>query len=32
MSSDVTAIDQIKETDASEAQVVAYLRAHPEFF
>jgi len=32
MSSDVTAIDQVKETDASEAQVVAYLKAHPEFF
>lgn len=32
MSSDVTAIDQAEETDASEAQVVAYLRAHPEFF
>jgi uncharacterized protein YigA (DUF484 family) len=32
MSSDVTAIDQITEIDTSEAQVVAYLRAHPEFF
>lgn len=32
MSSDVTAIDQTNEPDASEAQVVAYLRAHPEFF
>lgn len=32
MSSDVTAIDQAEEADASEAQVVAYLRAHPEFF
>jgi uncharacterized protein YigA (DUF484 family) len=32
MSSDVTAIDQVTETDTSEAQVVAYLRAHPEFF
>lgn len=32
MSSDVTAIDQAEQTDASEAQVIAYLKAHPEFF
>lgn len=32
MSSDVSAVNQAEEAEVSEAQVAAYLKAHPEFF